>query len=56
MSHGADRGSVALLKQNILYSELKYDPPRRLSEIRILDLRLRVMMFITLNGRNLSSS
>ena len=30
----------------LIYSDLKYDPPRRPREMRIIDPRLRIMMFI----------
>ena len=45
----ADRGSADQLvcfKRILIYSDLKYDPPRRLREMRIIDPRRMMMMFI----------
>ena len=44
-SHGGSRISCFALKK-ILYSDLKYDPPRRPREMRIISPRLRIMLLI----------
>ena len=45
-SHGGSRISWFALKEFLLYSDLKYDPPRRPREMRIINPRLRIMMLI----------